>query len=219
MEIQAKPTKYNGYEFRSRLEARWAVFFDAAGIKYHYEYQDFMLPSGRYLPDFYLPEFEGGCYAEVKHEFSPDEEKRCEELSALTGGVVILLDGVPDFKCYRFYKCVSRTRAEDWFESFQWHLMLEECNQADPDYNHEWPISLAEFMQWRKERMINVYPGIGIPRADQARDDQRLFYEPGYQNEDLSIPEYYVKFLMSDPFGRGVMAARSAKFEFLNTTS
>lgn len=35
--IKAKETRYNGYRFRSRLEARWAVFFDTLGIKYEYE--------------------------------------------------------------------------------------------------------------------------------------------------------------------------------------
>lgn len=30
--IASKPTMYNGYHFRSRLEARWAVFFDAMNI-------------------------------------------------------------------------------------------------------------------------------------------------------------------------------------------
>ena len=29
--IKAIPTEYKGYRFRSRLEARWAVFFDACG--------------------------------------------------------------------------------------------------------------------------------------------------------------------------------------------
>ena len=33
MEIKAIETIYNGYKFRSRLEARWAVFFDEAGIE------------------------------------------------------------------------------------------------------------------------------------------------------------------------------------------
>ena len=57
MEIKAIETEYNGYRFRSRLEARWAVFFDAAKIKYEYEPEGFELADGtRYLPDFYLPE-------------------------------------------------------------------------------------------------------------------------------------------------------------------
>lgn len=51
--IKAIETYYNGYKFRSRLEARWAVFFDALGVKYEYEPQGFDLGNGsRYLPDF-----------------------------------------------------------------------------------------------------------------------------------------------------------------------
>ena len=55
--IKAIETRYKGYRFRSRLEARWAVFFDAAGIDWQYEPQGFDLGSdlGAYLPDFYLP--------------------------------------------------------------------------------------------------------------------------------------------------------------------
>jgi hypothetical protein len=30
-------TRYSGRYFRSRLEARWAVFFDALGLKWDYE--------------------------------------------------------------------------------------------------------------------------------------------------------------------------------------
>ncbi len=58
-------TRYKGYRFRSRLEARWAVFFDQAGIRYDYEPEGFALPSGAaYLPDFYLPGL--GVYVEIK---------------------------------------------------------------------------------------------------------------------------------------------------------
>ena len=52
VKIQAIETTYNGYRFRSRLEARWAVFFDAIGQEYEYEPEGFELMSGRYLPDF-----------------------------------------------------------------------------------------------------------------------------------------------------------------------
>lgn len=53
--ITAIPTRYAGCHFRSRLEARWAVFFDHLGIEWEYEPEGLNLPSGRYLPDFYLP--------------------------------------------------------------------------------------------------------------------------------------------------------------------
>jgi len=84
--IKAIPTRYRGYHFRSRLEARWAVFFDAAGVAWDYEPQGFQFPrlahdheTGEryptgdtlaYLPDFYLPGLR--TYFEVKGE-RPEE--------------------------------------------------------------------------------------------------------------------------------------------------
>lgn len=46
-------TYYKGYKFRSRLEARWAVFFDALNLKWQYEVEGFKLSNSEYyLPDF-----------------------------------------------------------------------------------------------------------------------------------------------------------------------
>ena len=54
--MKAIETEYNGYGFRSRLEARWAVFFDTLGIRYEYEPEGFVLSNGeQYLPDFFFP--------------------------------------------------------------------------------------------------------------------------------------------------------------------
>lgn len=53
--IKTIETEWKGYKFRSRLEARWAVFFDSCGIDWDYEVEGFELPNGnRYLPDFTL---------------------------------------------------------------------------------------------------------------------------------------------------------------------
>lgn len=53
--IKPIETEYKGYRFRSRLEARWAVFFDACGVEWEYEPEGFELKNGiRYLPDFLL---------------------------------------------------------------------------------------------------------------------------------------------------------------------
>lgn len=63
--IKAIETIYNGYRFRSRLEARWAVFFDSLGVEYQYEPEGFVLNDGTpYLPDFYLPN--QGMWIEIK---------------------------------------------------------------------------------------------------------------------------------------------------------
>jgi hypothetical protein len=62
--IKAIETWYAGHRFRSRLEARWAVFFDQLGIPWQYEPQGFSVNGQAYLPDFYLPS--DRTYVEVK---------------------------------------------------------------------------------------------------------------------------------------------------------
>ena len=65
VDFKPKETHYKGYRFRSRLEARWAVFFDKCDIKYDYEPEGFELSNGEsYLPDFFLPEY--NIFVEVK---------------------------------------------------------------------------------------------------------------------------------------------------------
>lgn len=66
--IKAIDTKYNGYIHRSRLEARWSVFFVTLGIEYVYEMEGYNLGKGLYyLPDFYLPKYD--AYIEVKPKY------------------------------------------------------------------------------------------------------------------------------------------------------
>jgi len=48
-------TRWRGCRFRSRLEARWAVFIDSLGLRWEHEPQGFMTSLGPYLPDFWLP--------------------------------------------------------------------------------------------------------------------------------------------------------------------
>jgi len=63
--IRAIETVYKNYRFRSRLEARWAIYFDSMSINWEYEVEGYDLgKDGYYLPDFYLPEF--GVFIEVK---------------------------------------------------------------------------------------------------------------------------------------------------------
>jgi hypothetical protein len=48
MTIKPIETHYKGYRFRSRLEARWAVFFDELGLRWEYEREGFDLGDGTY---------------------------------------------------------------------------------------------------------------------------------------------------------------------------
>jgi len=55
------PTPYKGRQYRSRLEARWAAFFDLLGWHTEYEPIDF----DGWIPDFVINEAET-VYVEVK---------------------------------------------------------------------------------------------------------------------------------------------------------
>src|SRR6266478_3858732 len=90
--MKAIETIYHGYRFRSRLEARFAVFLDTLGIKYEYEKEGFDLDGVWYLPDFWLPEQE--CWAEIKGQRPTEEEQtKARHLSLHSGKPVHLLYG------------------------------------------------------------------------------------------------------------------------------
>jgi hypothetical protein len=75
MDKDVKPiqTAYAGCHFRSRLEARWAVFFDTVGIRWQYEVEGYETPHGMYLPDFWLPELEYSI--EIKPTYPTEDEQ------------------------------------------------------------------------------------------------------------------------------------------------
>lgn len=86
--IKPLDTLYDGHYFRSRTEARWAVFFNALGIKYEYEPEGYKLEDGTcYLPDFWLPDVGGrtedhrtGIWFEVKGIYPSETDTRKMEL-------------------------------------------------------------------------------------------------------------------------------------------
>jgi len=92
-------TFYNGNYYRSRLEARWAVFFENLGIKYQYEPEGFKNEKGEcYLPDFYLPDTYlrsklKGVYIEIKPDSYELSEVKCSEWFEKP---LVLFKGNPD---------------------------------------------------------------------------------------------------------------------------
>lgn len=100
--IKAIETQYKNYRFRSRLEARWAVFLDTLGIEWEYEREGYDLgdPLGYYLPDFWLPFStyypNGGYFLEIKGQQPTDAElAKIATLAAGTGHSSWLFAGEP----------------------------------------------------------------------------------------------------------------------------
>lgn len=90
--LKAIETRYKGYRFRSRTEARWAVAFDAMEIEWEYEKEGYELPSGWYLPDFWLPGYQ--VFLEVKGATpSVAETHKLMDLSLATDEYVGFLIG------------------------------------------------------------------------------------------------------------------------------
>jgi hypothetical protein len=75
--VRSHPTRYGGVLFRSRLEARWAAFFDLAGWRWEYEPTD----EHGWVPDFFLLPPSGDAIAvEVKPIEWPNDMEKMEEV-------------------------------------------------------------------------------------------------------------------------------------------
>lgn len=136
--IKAIQTEYAGCKFRSRQEARWAVFFDALGIEWEYEKEGFELPSGRYLPDFWLPKLK--MWAEVKgQDFTSEETQKCKELTEMTGHACLMLSA--------FGQTVWATEMIDTDEAFF----------VDYDLSY-----------WNRDGRFYVYLGLKYPKTQQS---------------------------------------------------
>lgn len=87
------PTLYNGIQFRSRLEAKWAAFFDFLGWKY--EYEPFDLDG--WIPDFLIKGKPRDILVEVKPVTEFPEDVADEMLQVCPGetdddGYLVSLD-------------------------------------------------------------------------------------------------------------------------------
>lgn len=90
--LKAIETSYRGYAFRSRIEARWAIFFDTLGLKWDYEPEGYDLAGTYYLPDFWVPSL--SAWVEIKGKRpSKDEEEKARLLALFSKKWVYLFFG------------------------------------------------------------------------------------------------------------------------------
>lgn len=151
--LPAIPTTYNGVKFKSRLEARFAVFFDQMGVRWEYEPEGYRLPSQWYAPDFWLPDPQGrgrGVWVEVKPDRWPldVELQKMRELCDASECVGFLLAGLNGRRPWLFRPGVEpcrddlgafdhevllprmTLRSEGWFKFLAGYYGDEEVEEA-----------------------------------------------------------------------------------------
>lgn len=129
--IKAHPTMYNGVQYRSRLEARWAAFFDLIGWKHEYEPIDLQ----GWSPDFILHGKKRSTLVEVKPVYEiPDDVTEKIDLAVPDENQEVLILGVAPFFCDNIeHHCVGWLREEEgcWDKApFTLHSALGFCHET-----------------------------------------------------------------------------------------
>lgn len=117
--MRALPSYWRGVVFRSRTEARWAVFFDAIRLRWEYEPEGFMLDDGTwYLPDFWIPEMLSWVEVKPRGLITAEEREKIRLLVLGSGYPCLLLDGTPHPKT--FEECFRVDLPEGPDTSWRW---------------------------------------------------------------------------------------------------
>lgn len=146
--LKVKETKYKGYRFRSRLEAKWAVFFDACGVKWEYEPEGYDLGDElSYLPDFLLhgvtfnhagKQVNCDLFVEVKGKMTATDAEKIRRFHK--GGMPILVVGnIPEGA--NFAEMTEHMDELSWqreHENPDWPYFFN-FNTVDDDYFSAYP--------------------------------------------------------------------------------
>ena len=160
-------TIYNGYKFRSRLEARWAVFFDALNLQWDYEPEGYDLCEyGYYLPDFWVhcPNHyyhNAGYWVEIKPTNPTDlEMKKCQALTILTKHATCLLVGGP---------WPGNGYCRKWHPSFSFSTFMDFPFATSDNFYIAYPCGAAQAESGKSRSLIYVDQAIAANKAKQAR--------------------------------------------------
>lgn len=201
MVVKAIETRYAGYRFRSRLEARWAVFLDAVGIKWEYESEGYNISDARpdasdpwYLPDFYVPNFPfmygfEGAFLEIKpaRPLTEREYIKASGLAAMFAGLreVIVVHGTPGDASFMAIHCEAG------------------CGWRDAKYS-----TLRVGVQYGGDKIIVVPFETGMLNPETGVVDFRPT-----KFQDGTAEDIWNKYADEYALSNVVAAARSARFE------
>ena len=125
-------TRYLNCKFRSRLEARWAAFFKACGIKFDYEAEGYANNNSPYLPDFLLHDVnikdsarQGkfyDLYVEVKGDMTEEDIRKINDFKVYENGKIknpLIVVGRIPANLDDMYTAFMESKFEPRFYSFK----------------------------------------------------------------------------------------------------
>jgi len=145
MTITAIPTTYKGIEFRSRLEAKWAVMFNQLGWSWEYEPIDL----NGYIPDFILTFPHAPMLVEVKPATTREELEDATRKIVNSGwtGEALIVGATISFDysaCFHKFGLVSQWQTSQegvktiWWDYAQFHECSECKRQSFHHLNGAW---------------------------------------------------------------------------------
>lgn len=167
MNIKAIETQYKGYRFRSRIEARWAVFFDAMGLDFEYEKEGFDLGGvGYYLPDFYLSSLD--TWVEIKPRDGDKDDvviAKCHALALGERKPVLLIAGNPGPDEYN-YACEYGMRL---FGGLPWDMYeFQHPGRGGDPFEYAWMHGASLFESLREFLISKIDESEYLTQEDAA---------------------------------------------------
>lgn len=228
-ELKAIETVYNGYRFRSRLEARWAVFMDALGVSYQYEPEGFDLDGMAYLPDFWLPDLD--TWLEIKPKAPNDREQTvASKLAEYSRKDVVILAGIPgepliDWDNYTLKtdyngllytgKFHSNSRHIGWVLESWFYMMPEFLNMRGYDAKH-YDGSIETIREWIELDKVYYRTEYGVehPKWQYGYVFDNVMWGDGETGVFLDVNLNLNTDQCTPTLNRAYRLARQARFEY-----
>lgn len=154
--MKAIETEYKGILFRSRLEARWAIFFDAFNLEWVYEPDCFLLSNNqKYTPDFYLPKFD--LYIEVKPSlWWQNVDYHANRYKIFEKDLLILSDDFPSFRVNKLYHTHDGEKIENdvvfipnHYKYGHFYFTGNDLGSSEDGFDEEYQNELNKVKQYR----------------------------------------------------------------------
>ncbi len=160
-QIKAIPTAYSGVNFRSRLEARWAAFFDLANWHWTYEPIDF----DGWAPDFSLKCSKGPIYVEVKPvDIEPQDYSQFEKVEPHIKSHIVMLCGVIPHAASHHYNNPGKIITPDWRdqEAVEYEMQCGSLRAMWDDAGNavQWAPAARATRDWRPARSNQNWRGV-----------------------------------------------------------